>query len=409
MSHRVDSEIGLKANIAWNTVGAIFYQGCLWLMTVLVVRLSNDYQNSGSLAFAMSIGNIYTALATYTVRTFQVADTKNIYSASNYVGFRIVTVLSALLACGAYGLAVSPSATTRAAVISFLLFKTDESFVNVLYGCDQKGMRLDYVGKSQIIRGILVVALFILGMQVTHSLAISIILIAFSCFLVTLFYDVNKTNGIVDSLKPEITREMTLYLLRKLFPTVLGNFLAGLVTSAARQYFAISFGEEALGIYASVATPCVIIQVMAQNLYTPMLGPIASLRESRDYDAARSKAIKLLLTVIGVALGLSIPLIIFSGVILGSLYGETILAYLDVLPPALLVTTAIAAIYVITDLLIVYEKLRQTLTVNLVAFIVMISLIVPLTTLMYMNGLNLTLLIAYISGTLYGLWVLFRS
>ena len=219
----------------------------------------------------------------------------------------------------------------------------------------------------------------------------------------------NKTNGIVDSLKPEITREMTLYLLRKLFPTVLGNFLAGLVTSAARQYFAISFGEEALGIYASVATPCVIIQVMAQNLYTPMLGPIASLRESRDYDAARSKAIKLLLTVIGVALGLSIPLIIFSGVILGSLYGETILAYLDVLPPALLVTTAIAAIYVITDLLIVYEKLRQTLTVNLVAFIVMISLIVPLTTLMYMNGLNLTLLIAYISGTLYGLWVLFRS
>ena len=377
-------------------------------MTVLVVRLSSDYQNSGSLAFAMSIGNIYTALGTYTVRTFQVSDVKNTYSASNYVGLRVVTVLGALLGCGAYGLAVSPSFTTRAAVVTFLLFKADESFVNVLYGCDQKGMRLDYVGKSQIIRGFLVVSLFVVGMEVTRNLALSIILIAIGCILVTLLYDLRKTNGLTDSLKPKISKEKALYLLRKLFPTVLGNFLAGLVTSAARQYFAIAFGEEALGIYASVATPCVIVQVLAQNLYTPMLGPIATLRANGDNRGARRKSIGLLLTVIGVALGLSIPLVLFSGAILDALY-ETILPYLDVLPPALLVTTGVASIYVVTDLLIVYDKLRKTLTVNVIAFVVMASLLVPLTSLCYMNGLNLTLLIAYLSGTLYGLWVLLRS
>lgn len=409
MSHRANNEIGLKANIAWNTIGSIFYQGCLWLMTVLVVRLSSDYQNSGSLAFAMSIGNIYTALGTYTVRTFQVSDVKNTYSASNYIGLRVITVLGALLGCGAYGLAVSPSLTTRAAVITFLLFKADESFVNVLYGCDQKGMRLDYVGKSQIIRGVLVVSLFVVGMEATHNLALSIILVAIGCFLVTLLYDLRKTNGLTDSLKPDISKEKALYLLRKLFPTVLGNFLAGLVTSAARQYFAIAFGEEALGIYASVATPCVIVQVLAQNLYTPMLGPIATLRANGDNRAARRKSIELLLTVIGVALGLSIPLILFSGAILDSLYGDTILPYLDVLPLALLVTTGVASIYVVTDLLIVYDKLRKTLTVNVIAFVVMVSLLVPLTSLCYMNGLNLTLLIAYISGMLYGLWILLRT
>ena len=98
----------MKSNIAWNTVGSVFYQGCLWLMTVLVVRLSSDYQNSGCLAFAMSVGNIYTALGTYTVRTFQVADVDDKYSASNYVGFRLITVFGALAICGTYGLAVSP-------------------------------------------------------------------------------------------------------------------------------------------------------------------------------------------------------------------------------------------------------------------------------------------------------------
>ena len=409
MSRRANNEVGLKANIAWNTIGSVFYQGCLWLMTVLVVRLSNDYQNSGSLAFAMSIGNIYTALGTYTVRTFQVSDVKNTYSTSNYVGLRLVTVLGALLGCGAYGLALSPSFATRAAVVTFLLFKADESFVNVLYGCDQKEMRLDYVGKSQVVRGFLVVSLFVLGMEATHDLALSIILVAIGCFLVTLFYDLRKTNELTDSLWPSISKEKALHLLRKLFPTVLGNFLAGLVTSAARQYFAIAFGEEALGIYASVATPCVIVQVLAQNLYTPMLGPIATLRANGNHRGARRKSIELFLMVIGIALGLSIPLVLFSGTILGSLYGETILPYLNVLPPALLVTTGVASIYVVTDLLIVYDKLQKTLTINLIAFVVMAVLLVPLTSLWYMNGLNLTLLTAYISGALYGLWELLHN
>lgn len=403
------NKLGIKGNIAWNTAGSVFYQGCLWLMTVLVVRLSNDYQNSGCLAFAMSIGNIYTALGTYTVRTFQVADVDNKYSASNYVGFRLITVVAALVICGTYGLTISPSAATLHAVLSFLVFKADEAFVNVLYGCDQKSMRLDYVGQSQIIRGLLVVSLFTLGMKLTHSLVFSIALFTCACFFVTLFFDVRKTSGLVDSLIPRIDEARAARLLRTLLPTVIGNVVAGLVTSLARQYFGIAYGEEALGIYASVATPCVIIQVLAQNLYTPMLGPIAKLKSTGDEHAARRKSIELLVAVIGIALLLSAPLITFSAPILESLYGETILPYVEVLPPALLVTTGIASLFVITDLLIVYGKLRQTLTINLVALATMAISLIPLISHWYMNGLNMSLIIAYSTATIYGLIILFRN
>ena len=409
MGHKQANKLSIKGNIAWNTVGSVFYQGCLWLMTVLVVRLSNDYQNSGCLAFAMSIGNIYTALGTYTVRTFQVADVDNTYSASNYVGFRLITVLGALAICGTYGLVISPSIATLHAVLSFLVFKADEAFVNVLYGCDQKSMRLDYVGQSQIIRGLLVVSLFTLGMQLTHSLVFSIALLTCGCFFVTLFFDVRKTSGLADSLVPRIDKARATRLFRTLLPTVIGNVVAGLVTSLARQYFGIAYGEEALGIYASVATPCVIIQVLAQNLYTPMLGPIAKLKSTGDERGARRKSIELLVAVIGIALLLSAPLIAFSKPILGSLYGETILPYVGVLPPALLVTTGIASLFVITDLLIVYGKLRQTLTINLVALATMAISLIPLISHWYMNGLNMSLIIAYSTASIYGLATLFRN
>lgn len=401
--------LSMKKNVVWNTVGSVFYQGCLWLMTVLVVRLSGDYQNSGSLAFAMSIGNIYTALGTYTMRTYQVADVDDRYSASNYVAIRLITVLGAIIGCCIYGLIVSPSTLTLLTVVSFLLFKADESFVNVLYGCDQKSLRLDYVGKSQMIRGCVIIAFFIAGMTATHSLPITLALIAGSCFLVTILFDLKKTSGLVESLKPRISSTKAFALLKALFPTALGNILAGLVTSAARQYFGIVYGEEALGIYASVATPCVIIQVLAQNLYAPMLGPIAELKLRGKYLEAKRRAKTLLLLVIGVALSLSAVLILCSRWFLGLLYGDSILPYITVLPPALAVTTGIAALFVITDLLIVYNKLKQTLVINMVAFAVMIISLVPCTAQWYMNGLNLSLILGYFSAVVYGLTVLARE
>ena len=110
----------LKSNILWNTSGTVFYQGCLWLMTVLVARMSSDYQNAGMLAFAMSVGNIYTAIGTFTMRTFQVSDIAEKYSSSNYIAFRIFTVGLGFILCAIYGIIVSPSIETTLVILSFL-------------------------------------------------------------------------------------------------------------------------------------------------------------------------------------------------------------------------------------------------------------------------------------------------
>ena len=57
--------LSTKQNMLWNSVGCLIYQACMWAMTIAVVIFSNDYENSGRLAFAMALGNIYYPLATY--------------------------------------------------------------------------------------------------------------------------------------------------------------------------------------------------------------------------------------------------------------------------------------------------------------------------------------------------------
>lgn len=403
------TELGLKENIFWNTVGSVFYQGCMWLLTVLVVRLSTDYQNSGMLAFAMSVGNIYFVMGTYNMRTFQVSDVNGSYSTRNYVALRFITVFGSYALCLIYSALISPSLQTLLTVIVFLLFKADEAFSNVLYGVDQVHMRLDYVGKSQLVRGILCVTLFSLGMILFDSLPASLLLMFAGCLAITIIYDVQKARLLSGSLAPSITREQCTTLLRQCFPAALGILIGNFIMSSARQYFGVAYGESPLGIYASVATPCVIIQVLAQNLYTPMLGSIANEYKTGEVHKAQRSALKLLILVLGVALVLSAILLFVGEPLLTALYGESIKPYVGVLPLALVVTAGAAETILLSDLLIVFNGLRLTLAMNIIAFLANLALIVPCTAIWYMNGINISLIGAYSAAIVFGVASVLRA
>ena len=89
--------LSLRANALWNSVGSVFYQGCQWLLTVLVVKVSAGYADAGTLAYAMTIGNIFSPIAVYGMRVFQVSDVKNRYSQSAYFGFKYLTMALAAI------------------------------------------------------------------------------------------------------------------------------------------------------------------------------------------------------------------------------------------------------------------------------------------------------------------------
>ena len=49
-----DKKLSLQSSIAWNSIGSIFYLGCQWLMTVLVVWIAG-LETAGILSLAMSV------------------------------------------------------------------------------------------------------------------------------------------------------------------------------------------------------------------------------------------------------------------------------------------------------------------------------------------------------------------
>ena len=395
-------ELSLKQNLVWNTVGCLMYQGCQWLTTILVVILSTSYENSGILAFAMATGNIFTGLATYNVRTFQISDVRGQFSSENYIAFRIVTVVLASVLCSAYSFAVAPSVGTGIAMIAFLLFKADESFSNVLYGIDQKALRMDFIGISQGMRGILSLAAFALSLLATDNLVVAFVAMFVSCAAVTILYDIPHSRKL-DTVGVSITKKNCIDLFRICAPSVIAILAYGFVSTIARQWFGIQYGEEALGIYSAVATPCVLVQVMANYLYSPFLVPIARSWNSRNNSELRSQLKKLITGIIGVIVICVALSAAFGAPVIELVYGSSIGDYSWMITPAMIAASLMALDYLLTDLFIVMRKFFLAVLINVVALASCIASADYFMSALYMNGINVVIIVAFAVGIVVGI------
>lgn len=395
-------ELSLKQNLVWNTVGCLMYQGCQWLTTILVVILSTSYENSGILAFAMATGNIFTGLATYNVRTFQISDVRGQFSSENYIAFRIITVVLASVLCSAYSFAVAPSVGTGIAMIAFLLFKADESFSNVLYGIDQKALRMDFIGISQGMRGILSLAAFALSLLATDNLVVAFVAMFVSCAAVTILYDIPHSRKL-DAVGVSITKKNCIDLFRICAPSVIAILAYGFVSTIARQWFGIQYGEEALGIYSAVATPCVLVQVMANYLYSPFLVPIARSWNSRNNSELRSQLKKLITGIIGVIVICVALSAAFGAPVIELVYGSSIGDYSWMITPAMIAASLMALDYLLTDLFIVMRKFFLAVLINVVALASCIASADYFMSALYMNGINVVIIVAFAVGIVVGI------
>ena len=178
----------LQENMAWNSIGSLIYLGCNWLTTVLVVTLSTDYADSGKFAVAMAVGSLTAAIVLFKVRPVQVSSLQSETVAGDFVGLRVVCTLFALIFTVVYCL-ISVAPENYLVVALYALFKVAESFVDVYHGLFQQQNRLDYAGKSQIIRGVLALVSFYIGLAVFNSLVLSIFLMFLSSVAAIMIYD----------------------------------------------------------------------------------------------------------------------------------------------------------------------------------------------------------------------------
>ena len=400
--------LDIKKNMLYNTIGSLTYQGCLWITTVLVVILSSGYSDSGILSFAMTIGNMFTAVGTYNMRTYQVSDIKGKYSQRNYVGFRLLTLIIGVILLGIYSIVVSPDSLTLIAVFAYLLFKVDESFCDVLYGVDQRGERMDYIGISQFIRGVLVVLAFSLGLYLSQNIILAILAIYPAGLLVTIVYDIPHARR-MDDIRPQLKKEQAKSLLTECLPIVLEILFLGMIVSVARQYYANAYGAERLGIYAAVATPAVLIQAAARFLYAPALVPLSEKWNDSPKESFLPFFRKTLLVMAGFII-VGVAVLAWVGpILLNLVYGQKVEGYTYLFTNVLISTSALAVLYYLTDVLVLCREIKGSLISASAALAMALSTMVPLEAIFDMQGINYVVILSSVIGLSVSFFRIFRN
>lgn len=367
-----EKELSIQSSIMWNSVGSLFYLGCQWLLTVLVVRLSG-VEDAGILSLAMSVCNIWYCIAIYGMRNFQVSDTNGKYSDGTYIWSRIITSVIALAGCVIYTCSISYSYVQKGCILLYCLYKISEAFADVYAGVFQKKWRWDYVGVSCIIRGILTLVVFVILLTITGNLLLTLGCMAVSCLAAVVIYDIRlgKTKFQISMVyKKEDVRR----LLAECLPLVIYTLLATALATIPRLIMERTMGGYLLGIYGAVATPTLIVQMGATYIFNPFITVFAECYNRGEKTKFYQTLKKCLIAISCLAAVALIGGKIFGKLGLLILYGKEVAAHEELLLPLIGCTILTAFSWLLCGILTVIREFRGLILGNLLGIIVSVLL-----------------------------------
>ena len=314
----------------------------------------------------MAVSNIFSPIGYYKIRAYQVSDVSGEFSDGIYMGSRVVTTVAALVVMIVYGVATC-NIEALPAVYLYGIFSIGPIVVDVLHGVDQRLGRMDIIGKSYIMRGVLSLASFCLVFSASQSLELAFASMAILTFTAILSYDWRQTSQLSPGIKIEFDHARIARLLRICLPAVVALLCCSAVPSIPRQVLGSVSGTDILGIYASIAAPVLIVQMGAQYVYTPLLTEFASRFNDGDGSGFWRLFSKATIAIIGITIAGVVFFLVFGDQILELLYGAAIVEYSYALTPLIICTVVTAYVWFVGDLLIAVRDMRGNLLIYLLS------------------------------------------
>lgn len=373
----------LAKAMLWNTVGNLVYCICQWVITILAVKL-DSYGAAGYLSLAMSTSSTFSTIAMFSMRNYQVSDVKNEFKDAEYLGSRLITSVIAIVLCALFAIN-STSVYQMLCIDAFMVIRIAESIVDVIHGINQKFDRYDLIGKSYLLRGIATDVAFIAGFVFFKDILVAIALTGVANIALVFLYDVRKTSKL-EKLSMVVKDRNIAILLKKCTPIVATSFLLSLIPLLPRTAVQTMLGNEILGIYSSIASPTLVVQVFATYAFNPLIPKIAVLFNEKRYDAFLSVFHKVLLFFVGFAVVVYAGAFVLGRWGLNLLYGASILESYELFMPLVGCTLLTAYIWIMNSIVTSIRKIWQMMFAMATGFIVCFFMTNPFITWFGSNG-----------------------
>lgn len=382
----------LKLQTIISVVGNVTYLFAQWMLTVLTTRILG-YEAVGILTLAMSLGNVFVFVQFYGVRSFQSSDISRQYSSGDYFNARITTVLFGILACIVFVFICRYEYTVISSIVLFTLFRTFESISDVFFGEYQREGRLELVGYTMFLRGMLAIGFFYIGLIVFQSLNAALFIIVIESIGMTLLVDgivykkiVPWKSGTLEGLKG---------ILKECFPLLLATLLPTVITAFPRIALEQYYGTELLGFYGNVSTPAVIIITVVPTILASFMPVYGNLVVYGDNKTIRKLWKKTIIGTIVIMILCIIGVAFLGEPILSWIYTDAIAPYVHYLYYVLLATTLYAFTMCGAAVLTALRKNTQVCVCALISTIICLMISFPLIKAYSIAGAISVLIVSY--------------
>ena len=220
-----------------------------------------------------------------------------------------------------------------------------------------------------MLRGIVSVVVFSVCLFVFHDMMLTLSIMAIGNVLVALFYDLKNTARF-ESLKPVIKDKQVYTLLITCVPLVIFSFFLSLENLIPKTFLQELYGDEALGIYSSLASPTLVVQVGASVVFGPLLPMFTKVFNSGEYKEFRNMFHKVLLVMLAMCAVVAVGAAIVGRLGLRILYGDVILEYYELFMPIVWSTILMACVWVMQSITIGIRQIYPMLAGILVDFFI---------------------------------------
>ncbi|MEA5004354.1 MAG: hypothetical protein VB081_12785 [Christensenella sp.] len=301
----------------WNIVGSMANALASVILLFVVTRISGA-NDAGIFTLANSTALMMLTIGFYEMRAFQATDVAGVYSFSDYLMSRFVTV-AAMVIASIFFVFLGGYTNEKAAVMLLLcIYKVFDALEDVFHGLYQQQGRLDVAGRSLSLRVLLSTATFVVVLLVTRSLvgsciaAIIAAAIGFMLFNLTIFR--NFYDGRFHWNKKAIFK-----LLWVCLPMFLGSFMLIYINNAPK--YAIDTymqGDYFQAYFGYLFMPPFVINLFSTFIFRPMVTPMAEAWAKNDRGRLVHIIRKLLIAIV---------FLVIAGEIVGYFLGIPVLSW----------------------------------------------------------------------------------
>ena len=344
----------LKKNFVFNSLGAFIYSFTSLFYMIIATRIVGT-DEAGLFTFAFSTANLLQVIGVYAGRTYQVTETNDSITDSDYYYNRLISCIFMVIFGLSFCFIKGYTLLKIAIIMVLVLYKMIDAYAEHYYAIIQKGGKLYKVGISLTIKGMLGIIVFLALNLLTKNILFSCIGLFITNLIVTFLYDYINAKY-----EKQVISKFDLKRLSLIYKCgiwiFLQTFLIQYILNASKYSIDKFLDNDFQTIFGIVIMPASLMTLVSQFIVQPYLVSIKDLIKDKKYKSLNKLMFKLCMFIFIIGLVGVLLTYFFGTKVLGFVYNIDLNNYRLELLIIVIASIFYAISFVINNVLIAFRK-----------------------------------------------------